>query len=339
MAKKQSRFLNTVSPIKADDFSLIRGIGPRYAVRLHDAGIHTFTQLASLSPSKLAGKVSGLSVKQITHQDWIGQARKIARKESHPKQYKKTTASLTSRQHYENFTIEFLLDDKKTIHRTRIVHIQSGDADTWAGWEVDQLIDFLARHASMRIRANKLEKKENVEIPEQNPGNTLNVSSTPILTGKTEPLSPMSDVPRMSKPNPEITYPISQSMANTNFTGTLRLKDFQVFPIGFNTPLHSLHQDQPYRVRLTLDLTNIVIPSDSQLRYKATINFKQLGGTSYSVAEESNTINLPDCMTLDIVCSSLLPGAYRPDALVVLSSDRITVGLMASLRGEIIQVF
>lgn len=309
----------------------------RRAARLYDAGIHTFTQLASLSPAKLADKVNGLSVKQITNQDWIGQARKITRKKPQPKHNKNTTAGLTIRQHYENFTIEFLLDAKKTIHRTRVVHIQSGDADTWAGCEVDQLIDFLARHASVHIQAKELEKKEKAETPEQSLGNILN-ESTPTLTGKPEPLSPTSDVPRMSKPNPEIAYSISQSTANTNFTGTLRLKDFLVFPIGSNTPLHSLHQDQPYHVRLTLDLTNTFTPCDSHLRYKATINFKQLGGTSYSVAEESNTINLPDCMTLDIVCSSLPPGLYRPDAFVKLFSDQTPLGLMASLKGELIQV-
>lgn len=338
MARKQSRILNTVPPIKADDFRLIKGIGPVIAGRLYDAGVCTYNQLASLSPAKLAELVTGLSVKQISKQDWSGQALKLATKKTHTKPPKKDSPKRSIGQHYENFTIEFLLDEKKIIHRTRVVHVRSGDADTWAGWEVDQLIDFLARYASVRIQAKELEKKEKAKTPEQRPGNPLN-ESIPITTGTPEPLSLKSDVLGMSKPSPEIANPISQSIASTNFTGTLRLKDLKVFPIDSNTPTHSLHQDQLYRVRLTLDLTNVVIPSDSQLRYKVTINFKQLGGTSYSVAEESNTINLPDRTTLDIVCSSLPPGSYRPDAFVNLFSDQITLGLMASLKGELIQVF
>ena len=34
MVRKQSRILNTVPPIKADDFRLIKGIGPVLAGRL-----------------------------------------------------------------------------------------------------------------------------------------------------------------------------------------------------------------------------------------------------------------------------------------------------------------
>jgi hypothetical protein len=338
MVRKQSRILNPVPPIKADDFRLIKGIGPVLAGRLYDAGVCTYNQLAFLSPAKLAEMVTGLSVKQISKQDWSGQALKLAKK-TQPKPPQKDSPKRSISQHYENFTIEFLLDEKNIIHRTRVVHVQSGDADTWAGWEVDQLIGFLARHASVRIQAVKLEKKEKAETLEQRPGNIPNESISIITGTPDEPLSLMSGVLGVSKPSPEIAYPISQSMANTNFTGTLRLKDLKVFPIGSDTPIHSLHQDQPYRVRLTLDLTNVVIPSNSQLRYKATINFKQLGGTSYSVAEESNTITLPDCMTLDIVCSSRPPGLYRPDAFVKLFSDQTPLGLMASLKGESIQIF
>jgi len=160
MARKQSRILNTVPPIKADDFRLIRGIGPRHAARLHDAGIHTFTQLASLPPAKLAGKVSGLSVKQITHQDWIGQAWKIARKKPQPKHNNKTTASLTIRQHYENFTIEFLVNEKNKLRRLRIMHIQSGDIETWTNWNPEEISHFLERHTGVQFPKEKSHSQE-----------------------------------------------------------------------------------------------------------------------------------------------------------------------------------
>ncbi len=133
--------------------------------------------------------------------------------------------------------------------------------------------------------------------------------------------------------------PILQSPVNTDFAGILRLQDFIVLPIGSDTPIYSLHQNQSYLVRLTLDLANVVIPNDIQLRYKATINFKQLGGASCLVAEESCAIKLSDCVTLDIICTNAPPGLYRPNVIVRIFSDETDFGLMASLKGDLIQVF
>ena len=84
MVRKQSRILNTVPTTKADDFRLIKGIGPVLAGRLYDAGVCTYKQLALLSPAKLAEMVTGVSVKQISRQDWSGEARKLAKKKHRP---------------------------------------------------------------------------------------------------------------------------------------------------------------------------------------------------------------------------------------------------------------
>ena len=64
-------------PVTTDDLILIKGIGSILAKRLHKAGIYSYNQLAVLSPDALAEKVSGLSAKHITRQDWIGQARAL----------------------------------------------------------------------------------------------------------------------------------------------------------------------------------------------------------------------------------------------------------------------
>ena len=62
---------------KADDLTTINGIGPTFAQRLKDAGVTTYSQLASMSPEQL---------KEITHaadwqadpNDWILQAKAVA---------------------------------------------------------------------------------------------------------------------------------------------------------------------------------------------------------------------------------------------------------------------
>jgi hypothetical protein len=117
------------------------------------------------------------------------------------------------------------------------------------------------------------------------------------------------------------------------------LKDFKVLPIDSDIPIYLLRQDQLYHVQLILDLANVVVSCDIPLSYKATINFKQLGGASCVVAEENCTIKLSDCVKLDIVCGSPPPGLYRPDAFVRIFSDETDLGLMASLKGDLIQVF
>ena len=169
MARKQLGTPTADSPPVTDDFSLIKGIGPVLSQRLHDAGICTYNQLASLSPAELAEKIGGLSAKQIARQDWTSQAHKLAPKKTRPRPPQKGAAKRTSHQHYVNFTIEFLLDEKNRMRRTRVVHVQSGDADTWAGYEADQLIGFIARHTGVRIPVKRLENPENSEEHRQSP--------------------------------------------------------------------------------------------------------------------------------------------------------------------------
>ena len=223
------------------------------------------------------------------------------------------------------------------MRRTRVVHVQSGDADTWAGWEADQIIDFIARHTGIRTQAKKPEKQLNIPAPEEVVCK-IHDESIPTIDHTLASLPLMPSVSGMSKSSPEITDSSLKLAVTNNFTGILHLRDFEILAVGSNTPVYTLHQGQPCHMRITLDLTNVVVLSDIPLAYKAMINLKQLGGASCLVAEESNTIKPSDCVTLDMICTSPPPGLYRPEAIVKLFSDRTTLGLMASLKGDLIQV-
>jgi len=62
-----------------DDLTLIRGIGPTYAKRLYAAGIHTFADLAQLTPAALkAIAAPGQSGNFINAEAWIAQAQALA---------------------------------------------------------------------------------------------------------------------------------------------------------------------------------------------------------------------------------------------------------------------
>ena len=55
----------------ADDLTEIKGIGPVYATRLKDMGIHSFRGLSELAPSTITDTV-GVSLRVAT--DWVNQA-------------------------------------------------------------------------------------------------------------------------------------------------------------------------------------------------------------------------------------------------------------------------
>lgn len=62
----------------ADDFTQIRGIGPRFAEALYRCGITTFAALASETPDSLAEKLApyvAIRPQRIRDFDWIGQAK------------------------------------------------------------------------------------------------------------------------------------------------------------------------------------------------------------------------------------------------------------------------
>lgn len=60
----------------SDRLQSIRGVGPVYARRLHEAGVHTFAALAALTPERLK-EITGASDWQGQPERWIAEARKF----------------------------------------------------------------------------------------------------------------------------------------------------------------------------------------------------------------------------------------------------------------------
>ena len=339
MVRKQSRILNTVPPIKADDFSLIKGIGPVLAGRLYDGGVCTYKQLAFLSPSKLAEMVTGLSANQISKQDWSGQARILASKKSAPKSLKNAAPKKAVRQHYENFTLEFLVDEKHAVRRTRVAHIQSGDADTWAGWEAGQLVDFLARHTGVRVPVERPEK------PDYQAALNRDFQIRDSELQPTEPEIRASPAPYTASASYEIPVketapPALQSPVAARQASTLCIRKLEVLTPSSDHPVNFLRQDQPYLVRLALDLTGVSDPDNLPLIYKASVFARQLGGTRHSIGEVFSTLNFSKSINLDIHGIGLPPGTYRLEAIAEIRYDEATPEPTAtdSLKGGLLQV-
>ncbi len=66
-----------------DDLKLISGIGPGIEKTLHALGIYHFRQIAELSPDNVAWIDQRLRFRgRIEREDWIGQAKRLARGEA-----------------------------------------------------------------------------------------------------------------------------------------------------------------------------------------------------------------------------------------------------------------
>jgi predicted flap endonuclease-1-like 5' DNA nuclease len=64
---------------KADDLTIIEGIGPAYAKALNALGITTFAELAQQDADDLAGRMGNrVNATRIRQQDWIGQAKQLS---------------------------------------------------------------------------------------------------------------------------------------------------------------------------------------------------------------------------------------------------------------------
>lgn len=60
-----------------DDLTQITGIGPAFAQRLNEAGVHTYKQLAELSPQEIR-EIVHISEWQGDPEAWIAQAKELA---------------------------------------------------------------------------------------------------------------------------------------------------------------------------------------------------------------------------------------------------------------------
>jgi hypothetical protein len=50
---------------------------------------------------------------------------------------------------YATFVVEFLTDERRQVRRTRVVHVQTGVEERWAGWDAARLLRFVVTHGDL----------------------------------------------------------------------------------------------------------------------------------------------------------------------------------------------
>jgi predicted flap endonuclease-1-like 5' DNA nuclease len=67
-----------VTPAAKDDLTRIKGIGPVFAERLHEAGIDSFEAVATASPDALRNAVKAAAWQNVDPESWIDEARQLS---------------------------------------------------------------------------------------------------------------------------------------------------------------------------------------------------------------------------------------------------------------------
>jgi hypothetical protein len=310
MAELRTQSSETETDPGDQDFKLIHGIGPGIETRLHAAGIHTFEQLAALTPEDITARVGhliGMSTERVKQQDWIGQAHQLVKETG---QVGHDLAASNSHQHYGSFSIELLLDQNNTVRRTKVLHVQSMVEDAWAGWEDARLLNFI---------------KENADL------NLMTQSEA------------LFNEPEKSIPESATISPQKMGPSNFGFAGQMHMADMVVEVAEKKGGQHFIYSSQPFTIILTLDLTDLQVPRDTPFGYSATIYAKKVGGGSRQVIGSSTGEFLPnDKISLDVSGIQLSSGVYRMEAFVELmppvKSPKPVQGLMAMSEGSLLHI-
>ena len=139
--------------VDQNDLKKVKGIGPRVEARLKGAGITSLGQLARTPVNELAAILDGLTGKfgtdRIIREDWLSQAAALAivpaadAGEDEP-----------AKRVRHNFTVEVQLAIAgRDIVSSKIVHVQTGDEATWAGWDRQRIVAFIEDRAGARSSA------------------------------------------------------------------------------------------------------------------------------------------------------------------------------------------
>ena len=352
MAGKRTRASNTSSPPATDDFKRIRGIGLAAEHRLHKAGIHRFAQLATLSADQIAARIGGISAKRILRENWIGQARQLARPlasgagrkkaEIRRQSHRRKSAPLgAAPQHYATFTVQLTLDAAGHLQRGVCTHHQSKDQETWNknDWDETKLMTYVIRKAGLHpVQAP-------ATTPPTQPASTslIDLTSQPILphhrkilATPVEAQTPPASIEDTTLPVPDIraaastedfaakTIPAEAESARVVEPGktrsgeTMHLSGLTTMLLDSDHSSRVLPADTPFRVQLSVEPTEVKDWPDVPVDLATFIHAKRMGGARQLIGEARDVAKLGVTANVKVDCLGLSPGDYRLEAEVSL---------------------
>lgn len=139
-------------PVDLADLKAVRGIGPKVETLLKKAGICDLGALARTPVNELASALAGLHGKfdtdRIIRERWLTQAAALAAVPASAGLHHVSAAAGPVR---HSFTVEvrLLLADRDIVS-AKIVHVQTGDQETWTGWDPQRMVAFIEDRSGNR---------------------------------------------------------------------------------------------------------------------------------------------------------------------------------------------
>jgi len=340
MDSKRTRSSEITSSAKGDNFKLIKGVSATVESRLHQAGILTYAQFASLSPEDiitLVGNLSGLSVERIIKQNWTGQARELALRPKSDEPVEEKTPPVNG-ERYATFVAELALDANNNVINTRVRHVQSGDEMTWGKWREDQFVKFFTEHANLpRAQAPAQQEASPAASPSATPPIKQTASEASAGAPPAEPVrdpkqtEPAAKLSPASQPTIEIATKTSTEAAAEIATKVLtetaaeigsevsteaairpRARKLEVVAAGSGLPSVLLRHNQAFDVRVSLDFPGAADLRKEPMAYTAIVYARSLSDKrAQSFSRSSGKITLSERTVIKLGGISLKPGAYR----------------------------
>ncbi len=335
MDSKHSRSTETSPSARFDNFRLIEGVNAEVESRLHQAGILTFAQFASLSPEDiitLVGNLSDVTVGEITRQNWIGQARELALHPTPDELQENETAPDTG-EHHASFVTEMSLDAGNNLIQTRVVHVQTGEETSWSGWKEDQLVRFFMEHAGLHKAETAAETSVNREAEKPEAPSAIALSEPPSLEQAAvetpegeiaaEPIRGAEISAEPSPASPATTEIATATQVSSEIVSKPRVSKLEI--VSAESDHHSmlLRRDQPINVRVSLDLSDIPVRREEPLAYTAVVHARSLNNEhNKSFSRTSGKISFSENAVIKLSGIILGPGLYRLGADVTIHQPR-----------------
>jgi hypothetical protein len=79
----------------------------------------------------------------------MSKRRPVAESHEHPSSPAERPGGPGRAQRAESFVLEVVLDEQGTIRRTSVLHVADSEQESWAGWEPQGVVDFVARRFAL----------------------------------------------------------------------------------------------------------------------------------------------------------------------------------------------
>lgn len=314
----------------ADNFMRIKNISQPVERRLHEAGIATYAELASLTPpaiSKILVDVNGGITKQIIRERWIEQARNLssqpASARSEVEEVSKERLPSAESKGSTSFVVDLHLDKAGRPIRTRVGQVEKAllvealeaklkFENGWDGWEGKALLDFITEHAGLRPPEAGADIPTATKAGEQ-PKSKVTPDAIPALTTTGSVPSARSEA---SAP--------SQTIVIATSTGGPTFQKSTLIQAEAKTAFGVVCANHPFKVQLALERKEIDSSKEKPLNYKASIYAKSLKGSlCQSIGEADGRLESTGTATIATIImdgSPLPQGLYRLEAIVGISA-------------------